>query len=543
MAQLQIRQLSNSGELLKCVNCFAGQVTVLRAHTEQDLTPFQRALSGRPGPERFSIVLDNDAFKPEAEVLIGFGEQLPKGIKVADYCERAGIPSGSIASLLLNYGLDGQESRSCEDLSECQARRIQIIAAIYSAAKVWVLNNPFDPISSAWRERFAELILNDTRTKQRITVVAGLSFRPQSWIGNEFINRVQVGETLQKTVGFGSQGNEVNDMVKQLRDILKNEDAVQQFLKSQGKSAPTAEPAAHPTQPPQTPPSVGITASSAFGKPTSGAYSGTFESSSQGKIQEWDSTPQKEAKTFKSIAAQNNAGNSFASDKRLLVGVGALTAILVVAVAYIYLGNSTPKNLSVAKVEKIESNAKVENSTPTKSKTEISQQKLDKGVVVANNDHASSQKVKELLSNLTPASPAPSRSSTPLVTEPPIEIAKAMYVLDSYPDPIKNAVLKAFSSKAVLSNINVAPKEVTPKIPSLKSVETQKNPFEELRGLKPSTEPENPTFANNQNTYAQQANLEGTDETMEERQARVRQKFMEAINRAIEKREQGGNAE
>ena len=76
MERLQIKLLSNSGELLRCVNCFAGQVTVLRGHSSADLQPYLRALAGIPGPERVSITIDDNEYSASHSNLIGFGERL-----------------------------------------------------------------------------------------------------------------------------------------------------------------------------------------------------------------------------------------------------------------------------------------------------------------------------------------------------------------------------------------------------------------------------------------------------------------------------------
>ncbi|MCB0340307.1 MAG: hypothetical protein KDD53_11915, partial [Bdellovibrionales bacterium] len=208
-------------------------MTVLRAHVDSDLTPYRNALCGRSGKERFSILLDDSEFLPEMGRLVGFGERLPSEKTVEEILSDANIPEDLSHSLLVSYGLEEYKTTACKQLSECSARRIQLLLATHSSEKVLILDGPFEPLSSQWKERFAELILNDARNKNRITIITRLSFRPENWVGNEMIARLQVGQTVQKTIGFGSNPSEVHAVVGQLRSLLNDEEKVQKILSGQ----------------------------------------------------------------------------------------------------------------------------------------------------------------------------------------------------------------------------------------------------------------------------------------------------------------------
>ena len=98
--KLQIKLLSSSGELLNVINCRSGQVTVFRAVTAEELKPYQRALSGVPGPERFSISLDEHNFEASQHNLVGFGEEhLAHDQTVPEHLSDAGVPNKSINSI------------------------------------------------------------------------------------------------------------------------------------------------------------------------------------------------------------------------------------------------------------------------------------------------------------------------------------------------------------------------------------------------------------------------------------------------------------
>jgi len=216
--KLQIKRLSNNGELLRCINCHAGQITVLRATASSELTPFQRALAGVPGAERFSLTLDGRPFEPSNHSLVGYGESFPQAdTTTVQFLTNMGVLEGQANSLLISYGLDSVLHAKCSELSEDQSRRLRIIAATTREDKILIINNPFEVINSQWRERVAELLTSFVRQKKQIVVIPSLTFRPQHWIDNETISRMQVGENIQKTIGFASGSSDVMDLIKEVR--------------------------------------------------------------------------------------------------------------------------------------------------------------------------------------------------------------------------------------------------------------------------------------------------------------------------------------
>ena len=222
--KLQIKLLSNSGELLNVVSCFSGQTSVLRASSPSELKPYQRALAGIQGPEKFSISIDGEEYRPADHNLIGFGERLQfDDITVSALLEQAGFQTHTVEPFLLSFGLDGTASKRCKDLSEDEVRRLRLIAATYSPERVLILNEPFEPIASQWRERFAELLSNFARSKSGLVVVTSTSYRPECWIDNDTVARIQVGQNLQRTIGFGAAGSDTTNLMNQVRDFAREE--------------------------------------------------------------------------------------------------------------------------------------------------------------------------------------------------------------------------------------------------------------------------------------------------------------------------------
>jgi hypothetical protein len=224
--KLQIKLLSQSAELLNVTNCAAGSISVLRSESPSELRPYQRALAGSQGKERFVIVVDGAEYRTEAHSLIGFGEAPPHtGSTVGQYLGKAGLPDGAITSLLVSFGLEGIVDKQCSTLTPDEERRVRIFAATADPSKALILNEPFEPISSQWRERLAEYLVDFARNRNGLVVVASLSYRPDSWIDNPTIVRQQVGQSLRKTIGFGAAGSEANAMINQLRDQLRQEES------------------------------------------------------------------------------------------------------------------------------------------------------------------------------------------------------------------------------------------------------------------------------------------------------------------------------
>lgn len=226
-AKLLLKLLSGSGELLNVVSCYGGQISVFRANSQSDLRPYQRALAGAPGPERLSIQVDGKEYVPEEHTLIGFSESLANSHQtVRAALLSAGVGNEAISGLLLSYGLDADSDRNLNSLSPDLLRRVQILLATFAPTKALIINEPFEPISLQWRETFAELLIYFARDKKGLIIVPSLSYRPDCWIDNDVVARIQVGESLQRTIGFSHQQGSSQDLVKEIRELYSTKDAV-----------------------------------------------------------------------------------------------------------------------------------------------------------------------------------------------------------------------------------------------------------------------------------------------------------------------------
>jgi len=210
--RLEINRLDANGEVLRRICCLARHVSVFRSKTATESGLYAAVLQGIPTKERFSILLDDRTFDPTKHSFIGFSDRLPYSdlTTVASYMSFVGMPTELTESTLLRFGLGGVATAKVADLNPSQIRILEILAATQYKDRVLVLNDPFQQISQEWREKVAELLTQYAWDKQAIVVITRLSYRPQRWIENEIITRIQLERPRQATIGFGTSTDEPN---------------------------------------------------------------------------------------------------------------------------------------------------------------------------------------------------------------------------------------------------------------------------------------------------------------------------------------------
>jgi hypothetical protein len=222
--KLQLKLISNSGELLSVVNCLAGKISVLRASVPSDLRPYQRALSGSPGKDNLVVTCDGNEYRAENHVIMGFGEPSPTaGMSVREFLAKSDVHDSAADALLLQIGLENVSEKKCSDLSADQEARLRLLAATTDPERMLILNDPFENISGQWRERAADLLATFARTRKALIVIPSLSYRPESWIDNQSVERIEVGQTTQRTIGFGAAGSQSNALINEIRDRVRQE--------------------------------------------------------------------------------------------------------------------------------------------------------------------------------------------------------------------------------------------------------------------------------------------------------------------------------
>jgi hypothetical protein len=481
--KLQIKLLSQSAELLSITNCSAGQISVLRAESPSELRPYQRALTGSQGRERFVITVDGSEYRTEDHNLIGLGEVAPhSGMTVSQYLSSVGLLDGGISALLMSFGIEGIEQKLCSALSPDEERKVRLFAATADPAKVIVINEPFEPILSSWRERMAEFLTDFARAKNGLVIVTSLSYRPDSWIDNPAIARHQVGQSLRRTIGFGSGQSEDAQLLNQLRDQVRAD---------QTTVAPPASP------PQQRPHAAAMSLGAA-------ALMSTNPSTHEGL------QPEK-VELSKFTALIHNARLVDSLKAGAALGAGGLGVWAAVALLGIYPSTSA--------------------KTPsTEVKTLTKNQEPDEANKAANNGGIS-------------ISTSGSQDTNKRAVPP--EVMKAAYILDNYPPAIKAALLD--TSKGIMGDTALGGAIAPPPAPSTSQNSKEGNFYKllESAGTDKNTATEDGVSQRLDDAGSWQApdtsDIEQEFNPTEEEQRReaIRQKFLEAIRAAADRREQG----
>lgn len=205
--KLEIFRLSKDGSLQRHLVCLGGRVSVFRANRDELLEEFRVALQGRVPVQQFRILLDEKPFVSADHFLIGFNEKFePRDDKtVRDYLLESGVVEAELSSLLHEYGLAGLESAKIFELGASQQRVLRLLVATASAhGRIVILNDPFEGLQTELQESLAQRVAEFSYQNTAIVVVSRLSHRPESWIENPVISRVQLERPRRETIGAGS---------------------------------------------------------------------------------------------------------------------------------------------------------------------------------------------------------------------------------------------------------------------------------------------------------------------------------------------------
>lgn len=481
--KLQIKLLSQSAELLSITNCSAGQISVLRAESPSELRPYQRALTGSQGRERFVITVDGVEYRTEDHNLIGLGEVAPhSGMTVSQYLSSVGLLDGGISALLVSFGIEGIEQKLCSALSPDEERKVRLFAATADPAKVIVINEPFEPILSSWRERMAEFLTDFARAKNGLVIVTSLSYRPDSWIDNPAIARHQVGQSLRRTIGFGSGQSEDAQLLNQLRNQVRAD------------QTPVSPPPSAPEQRPQAAMSLGAA-----------ALMGTNSAQQEGVPVDTETITQTTGLIHNArIVASLKAGAALGAG-----GLGVWAAVTLLGIYPVTSG----------KVSSTEVTAVVKNQEPAETSKAPS------------NDGASGQQPQSEITSERVAIP---------------EVVKATYVLDNYPPAIRTALLD--TSKGIMGDAALGGAIAPPPAQSNSQTNKEGNFYKllESAGTDKDAAKDDGVSQKLDDAGSWQApdtsDIEQEFNPSEEEQRReaIREKFLEAIRAAAERREQDG---
>ena len=230
---LEINRFSSEGEKMRSLRCLAGRVSVFRSRTEDELQLYRQAIEGTNTQDSLTLSLDGVQFNPKEHIYIGFGarDDSPTSKTVATYLTEWGITEDVLELNLIGMGLQNTiAQRLCSSLSPVEWRMVRQIACLKGTTNrsVFFLNDPFLEFTNEAKEQFAEHWTSFAWRQKKIIIVTRLSERPECWIENDFIARIQLERPRQATIGFG--GGETSGPsayeIKKLRAALTEKETL-----------------------------------------------------------------------------------------------------------------------------------------------------------------------------------------------------------------------------------------------------------------------------------------------------------------------------
>jgi hypothetical protein len=356
------------------------------------------------------------------------------------------------------------------------------------------LSDPLEPLGNQWRDRFAELLVQFASTHKALIVVTNLSTRPASWIDNAAVARIQVGDEIQRTIGFGSEQSKAQAIVQQLRDAAT-------VAPSSQKNSPATEN--------KKPQSTGFSLTESREEPAPAPFFETVALSCIFGFLDRLGFEYNDQRVYE----------RFLSVQQLITSpmIGGLIAGSIILMGGSYLISSKDAH-SPDHVARL--NVPVE---PIPSAPEQD---------VASGSTAETQ----------PSNSAPIPSEQPAEPAPPIR----MSILDEYPPSIKASIQASFQGLSTALDTPASstgprtkssnPKEETGEL--LKLLETTSDSGE---GVPDSPPPSEQYYDNQQQIAPSTQNSASNPGSEEEKREAIRKRFLEAIERAQSMRRQGGS--
>ena len=221
---LSIKHLARSGQLLNLITCYPGKVSVLRSTTPASLAPYRDALSGRGSSENIQLSFGPLIVDPRTFQLPTLDPEDERShFTVRDLAQNLSLAPDLLDYLITQLGLVGALDQRVLDLSPADHYRLCLLLGLFSSERALFLYKPFEQIDSTLRDSVAEVLVEAAAVRQKVVLITELDYRPQSWINNPAIARLQVDDAARQTIGFGGGQNEINDLIQQLRQTVQEE--------------------------------------------------------------------------------------------------------------------------------------------------------------------------------------------------------------------------------------------------------------------------------------------------------------------------------
>lgn len=209
--KLEIVRYSPGGKALRRIACLPGFISVFRSRSDVELGFYVDALHLRSAAGVSEIKINKAPATAEQLVYFGNSDALSPAEAQSWMMDIVSVGDGRGKSILKELSAETgltvppSQSTSSQDLII-----FRILSLVSQNTRVVVLDDPFEGISTEILEPFAKAMVELVELSRAIVVVKKLSQRPEGWIENEHVERVQIEAPRQRTIGFGGHRVEFN---------------------------------------------------------------------------------------------------------------------------------------------------------------------------------------------------------------------------------------------------------------------------------------------------------------------------------------------
>lgn len=209
--KLEIIRYSPGGKALRRIACLPGFISVFRSRSDVELGFYVDALHLRSAAGVSEIKINKAPATAEQLSYFGNSDTLNPVELQSWMMDIVSVGDGQGKSILKTLSSETgltvppSQSPSSQDLVI-----FRILSLVSQNTKVVVLDDPFEGIPPEILEPFAKAMVELVELSKVIVVVKKLSQRPEAWIENEHVERVQIEAPRQRTIGFGGHRVEFN---------------------------------------------------------------------------------------------------------------------------------------------------------------------------------------------------------------------------------------------------------------------------------------------------------------------------------------------
>lgn len=223
LEKIVIKELSNKAEIINIFNCLSGNITVFTG-SETAIDALERTFSGVYEKNDLRIsVNDSQRFNPSEHILVGYNTILKDTtLSVENILKNYNFDLNDIDVILNTYGLHNTRELKLYELDEDKKKRLEYAIAFQEDNKALIIKNPFRDLINQWKEPIAKFIHTYANIKKLPVIITELDYESSFWNNNHFIKKYKLGIARTKTIGFGTNNQDLKDFLSQIRNEINN---------------------------------------------------------------------------------------------------------------------------------------------------------------------------------------------------------------------------------------------------------------------------------------------------------------------------------